>query len=366
MFYPFELRGLRLENRIVVSPMAQYSAVEGMPNDWHLVHLGSRAVGGAGLLMTEMTCVTPQGRITYGCTGLWSEEQRDAWARIVAFVHQHTSARVGLQLGHSGRKGSTKVMWEGQDEPLPDHNWPIISASPIPYRPDSQVPKEMDRSDMDAVRDAFVRAARFGAEAGFDLLELHYAHGYLMASFISPLTNHRIDAYGGAIKNRMRYPLEVLEAVREVWPDHLPISVRFSATDWEPGGTTGDDAVEIARMLGAHGCDIVDVTTGQTTISAQPVYGRLYQTPFSDRIRREAGMPTMTVGAVASIDDVNTILMAGRADLCVLARPHLVDPYWTLNAALDLGFEDHPWPAQYLSGKGARRREQSPTPNLRS
>jgi anthraniloyl-CoA monooxygenase len=362
MFHPFQLRGLTLPNRIVVSPMDQYSAVDGIPNEWHLVHLGSRAVGGAGLVMTEMTCVSLEGRISPGCAGIWTDEQGRVWAGIVEFVHEHTSARIGLQIGHSGRKGSTKLMWEGDTEPLDHGNWEIVAPSPIPYRPDSQVPREATRADMELIRDQHVAAAIRGDRAGFDLLELHFAHGYFVSSFLTPLANVRTDEYAGSLENRMRYPLEVLAAVREAWPAQKPISVRISATDWAPGGFDGDDAVVFASELKRLGCDIVDVSTGQTTIDASPDYGRLYQTPFSDRIRREAGIPTMTVGAVSSIDDVHNILVSGRADLCVLARPHLVDPYWTLNAAIDLGYADFEFPDQYLSGLNARRRAQAPIP----
>ena len=362
MFHPFRVRGLELANRIVVSPMDQYSAIEGVPNEWHLVHLGSRAVGGAGLVMTEMTCVSPEGRISPRCTGLWNREQADAFSRIVDFVHVHTEARIGLQIGHSGRKGSTKLMWEGDSEPLAEGNWEIMAPSPIRYRPDSQVPREMTRADMDRVRDQHVASARFAGDAGFDLLELHYAHGYLLSSFLTPLANQRSDHYGGSAENRMRYPLEVFEAVREVWPDEKPISVRISATDWVDGGFDGDDAVAFAASLKERGCDLIDVSTGQTTIDADPEYGRLYQTPYSDRIRNEVGMATMTVGSVSSIDDVHNILVAGRADLCLLARPHIVDPYWTLNAAIDLGYDGHAFPNQYLAGLGTRRREQDPIP----
>jgi anthraniloyl-CoA monooxygenase len=362
MFHPFRVRGLEVANRIVVSPMDQYSADEGVPNEWHLVHLGSRAVGGAGLVMTEMTCVSPEGRISPRCTGLWNEEQAAAFARIVDFVHTQTSSHIGLQIGHSGRKGSTKLMWEGDSEPLDEGNWEIMAPSPIRYRPDSQVPREMTRADMDLVRDQHVASARFGSTAGFDLLELHYAHGYLLSSFLTPLANRRSDLYGGSAERRMRYPLEVFEAVREVWPDEKPISVRISATDWVDGGFDGDDAVAFAAELKERGCDLIDVSTGQTTIDADPEYGRLYQTPYSDRIRNEVGIATMTVGAVSSIDDVHNILVAGRADLCLLARPHIVDPYWTLNAAIDLGYDGHRFPNQYLAGLGTRRREQDPIP----
>ena len=362
MFHPFKVRNLVLANRVVVSPMDQYSAVEGMPTEWHLVHLGSRAVGGAGLVMTEMTCVSPEGRISPGCTGLWSEDQARQWERTVEFIHTHTAAKVGLQLGHSGRKGSTKLMWEGDNDPLDEGNWAIVSPSPIRYQPGNQIPREMTREDMRQVLDEFARSARLGAAAGFDMLELHMAHGYLLSSFLTPLANQRSDEYGGSLKNRMRYPLEVFEAVREIWPDDSPMSVRISATDWVPDGFDGDDAVVFASELKARGCDLIDVSTGQTSIYARPEYGRLYQTPFSDRIRNEVGIATMTVGAVSSIDDVHNILVAGRADLCLLARPHLVDPYWTMNAAIDLGYDGHPFPNQYLSGLGARRREQDPIP----
>jgi anthraniloyl-CoA monooxygenase len=362
MFHPFQLRSLTIPNRIVVSPMDQYSAVDGMPNQWHLVHLGSRAVGGAGLVMTEMTCVSSEGRISPGCTGIWSDEQGAAWADVVSFVHEHTPARIGLQIGHSGRKGSTKLMWEGDSEPLDEGNWDVVAPSPIPYGANNQVPREATRADMSRILDEHVSAAIRGDHAGFDLLELHFAHGYLVSSFLTPLANVRTDGYGGSLENRMRYPLEVFSAVRQVWPDHKPISVRISATDWVPGGFDGDDAVAFAAELQGRGCDIIDVSTGQTTAEASPDYGRLYQTPFSDRIRREVGIPTMTVGAVSSIDDVHNILVSGRADLCVLARPHLVDPYWTMNAAIDLGYADFPFPDQYLSGLNARRRQQSPIP----
>jgi anthraniloyl-CoA monooxygenase len=360
MFHPYRVRGVTLPNRVVVSPMDQYSAVDGLPNEWHLVHLGSRAVGGAGLVMTEMTCVSPEGRISPADTGIWNDEQAEVWGRIVGFVHEHTSSMIGLQIGHSGRKGSTKRMWEGDTDPLDQGNWPIMAPSPIKYRPDAQVPGEMTQADMETVLDQHVAAARRGASVGFDWLELHFAHGYLVSSFLTPLANQRSDEYGGSLGNRMRYPLEVFDAVRRVWPAQKPISVRISATDWVEGGFDGDDAVIFSRELKEHGCDLIDVSTGQTTIHARPEYGRLYQTPFSDRIRNEAGIPTMTVGAVSSIDDVHNILVAGRADLCVLARPHLIDPYWTLNAAIDLGYTGHGFPDQYLSGLGARRRQQEP------
>src|SRR5438874_4800603 len=351
MFTPFRLRELVLPNRVVVSSMCQYSAEDGTPDDWHLVHLGSRAIGGAGLVMTEMTDVSREGRISPGCAGMYKPEHVTAWKRIVDFVHGHSPAKIGLQLAHAGRKGSTRRLWEGIDEPLPSGNWALVSASPLPYFPHSQVPRAMERRDMEAVRDDFARAARMAEEAGFDLLELHFAHGYLLASFLSPLTNRRADAYGGSLVNRARFPLEVFDAVRAVWPAARPMSVRISATDWAEGGMTPADAVEVARLLKAHGCDIVDVSAGQTVPEQKPVYGRLFQTPFADRIRHEADIPTMTVGNVASYADVNSIIAAGRADLCVLARAHLYDPYWTRHAAYEQGY-DLPWPDQYVSVRG--------------
>jgi anthraniloyl-CoA monooxygenase len=351
MFTPFRLREMVLSNRVVVSPMCQYSAEDGTPNDWHLVNLGSRAVGGAALVMAEMTDVSREGRITPGCTGMYRPEHQAAWKRIVDFVHAASAARVALQLAHAGRKGSTRRLWEGMDEPLTEGNWPLVSASALPYFPHSQVPKAMDRSDMDTVREQFVWAARMAEQAGFDMLELHMAHGYLLASFISPLTNVRRDEYGGTLENRGRYPLEIFDAVRAVWPAAKPMSVKISATDWVEGGLDADDAVGFARRLREHGCDIITVSTGQTVPDQKPVYGRLYQTPFSDRIRHEADVPTMTVGNIASYDDVNSILAAGRADLCVLARGHLYDPYWTRHAAYEQGW-DLPWPDQYVSAKG--------------
>jgi anthraniloyl-CoA monooxygenase len=347
MFTPFRLRGLQLRNRVVVSPMCMYSADDGTVNDFHLVHLGARAQGGAGLLMTEMTDVMRDGRITPGCAGMYRPEHVQAWARIVDFVHKHSRAAIGLQLAHAGRKGSTRLMWKGIDEPLPDGNWPLISASPLPYLPHSQVPREMTRRDMDEVREAFVRATRWAVEAGFDLVELHLAHGYLLSSFISPLTNVRTDEYGGSLANRLRFPLEVVEAVREVWPGERPLSARISAHDWAPGGLVPDDAVEVARALQAAGCDIIDVSSGQTTAEARPVYGRMFQTPFSDQIRNELGLCTMAVGNITTADQINSILASGRADLCLLARGHLADPYFTLHAAAEQGFDEQDWPVQY-------------------
>lgn len=359
MFMPFELRGMRLQNRVVVSPMCMYSAEDGTPNDFHLMHLGQRALGGAGLVMAEMTNVSPEGRITPGCTGMYAEEHLPAWKRIVDFVHANSGAKIGLQLGHAGRKGSTKRPWEedrDHDPLVGDEAWPILSASPIPYHPYSPVPRELDREGMDRLVKAYVRAARMADEAGFDLIEIHFAHGYLLSSFLSPLSNERKDDYGGALVKRMRFPMEVFEAVRAAWPEAKPISVRISATDWVPGGFEGADAVEVARALRAAGCDIIDVSTGQTSPHAQPIYGRMWQTRFADQVRNEAKIPTIAVGNITTADQVNTILAAGRADLCALARPHLHDPHWTLRAAAEMGHVDQRWPNPYLSGKGGLER----------
>jgi anthraniloyl-CoA monooxygenase len=352
MFTPFTLRDLRLKNRIVVSPMDQYRAVEGAPTDWHFVHYAERAKGGAGLVITEMTCVSPDGRISPGCTGLYAPGHEAAWTRIVDFVHRETDAKIGMQLGHSGPKGSTQLGWETSDAPLTEGNWPLIGPSPIAWSPHNQVPREMTRNDMDIVLNQFVQSAAMAARAGFDLLELHCAHGYLLSAFITPLTNRRTDSYGGPLENRLRFPLEVYQAVRAVWPAGKPISVRISATDWVGAeGITPEDAVEIARVLGDTGVDIINVSAGQTTLRAHPVYGRMFQTPFSDRIRNETGMATMAVGNIYEPDHVNSILMAGRADLCCLARPHLADPYWTLHAAARLGYRGETWPQPYLAGR---------------
>jgi anthraniloyl-CoA monooxygenase len=351
MFTPFRLRQLRLKNRIVVSPMAQYRAVDGTPTDWHFVHYAERAKGGAGLLTTEMTCVTPEGRITPGCTGLYNEAHAAAWRRIVTFIHAETDAKVAIQLGHSGPKGSTQLGWEVMDAPLRTGNWQILAPSAVPWSPSNQIPREMTRADMEAVREAFVSATEMAARVGFDMLELHYAHGYLLSAFISPLSNRRRDAYGGSLENRMRFPLEVFYAVRAAWPPAKPISVRISAHDWVGNrGITPADAVAIARMLKAAGVDIIDVSAGQTSLEARPVYGRMFQTPFSDRIRNEVGIATMAVGNIYETDHVNSILMAGRADLCCLARPHLADPYWTLRAAAQLGYQGEAWPQPYRAG----------------
>jgi anthraniloyl-CoA monooxygenase len=319
-----------------------------MPDDWHLVHLGSRAMGGAGLVFAEMTDVSAEARISPGCTGLYREEHAAAWKKIVDFVHASSRAKIAIQLGHAGRKASTRLSWEGDNEPLPAGNWPILAPSALPFFPHSQVPREMTRADMDHVLLEFERAARLSVQAGFDLLEIHMAHGYLLASFISPVTNRREDEYGGSLQNRMRYPLEVFDRVRRAWPEEKPMSVRISATDWFPGGVTPEDSVEVARMLKARGCDIVDVSAGQTVPDQKPVYGRLFQTPFADRIRHEVGIATMAVGNISSYADVNTILASGRADLCLLARAHLWDPYWTRHAAHELGFA-LPWPDPYES-----------------
>lgn len=351
MLTPFKLRDLTLKNRIVVSPMATYSAVDGVPQDFLLVHLGARALGGAAMVMVEMTSPTPEGRITPGCTGLWNDAQQAAFARIVQFVHGSSSAKIGMQLGHSGPKGSTRVGWEGTDEPLEQGNWSLLAASPLAYGDQNQTPTAMTRAAMDAMTAAFTDSARRAAACGFDWLELHCAHGYLLASFISPITNQRSDDYGGSLANRCRYPLEVFTALRAVWPVDKPMSVRISAHDWAPGGTTPDDAVEIARLFKAAGCDLIDVSSGQTTRSAKPVYGRMYQTPFADRIRNEVGIATMAVGAITEADHANSIIAAGRADLCAIARPHLADPAWTLHAAAQLS----PWPQPTPTGPCSTR-----------
>ncbi|MEP3438280.1 MAG: bifunctional salicylyl-CoA 5-hydroxylase/oxidoreductase [Hoeflea sp.] len=352
MFAPYKLRDMKLKNRVVVSPMAQYKAVEGCPTDWHLVHYGERAKGGAGLVYTEMTCVSPEGRITPGCPGLYAPEHEVAWKRIADFIHSESAAKICMQIGHSGAKGSTQLGWETMDAPLKDGNWPILSASDVAWSSANQSPKAMDRAEMDLVRDQFVAAAEMADRAGFDMIELHMAHGYLLSSFITPLTNRRGDEYGGSLENRMRYPLEVYHAVREVWPRHKPVSVRISANDWVGDeGVTPQEAVEIARMLKQAGVDICDVSAGQTSKQAQPVYGRMFQTPFADRIRNEAHMATMAVGNIFEPDHVNSILMAGRADLVCLARPHLANPYWTLHAASALGDHDETWPDPYLPGR---------------
>ena len=351
MFTPYTLRGMTVPNRVVVSPMAMYSAQDGLPNDFHLVHFGSRALGGAGLLYTEMTCVSPDARISPGCAGLWNDAQRDAWARIVAFVHGHSGAKIGIQLGHAGRKGSTQLGWQQADEPLADGNWPLVSASAIAWGPNSQLPREMTRADMDRITADFVAATERAAAAGFDILELHCAHGYLLSSFLSPLTNRRGDDYGGSVARRARWPLEVFTAVRAAWPQDRPISVRLSCHDWHAGGNTADDAVAIARLFKDAGADIIDCSSGQVVADQQPVYGRMYQTPFADRIRNEVGIATVAVGAIFEADHVNMVIAAGRADLCALARPHLADPAWTLHEAARIGHDGVAWPLPYLSGR---------------
>jgi anthraniloyl-CoA monooxygenase len=352
MFTPFPVRGVTLKNRVIVSPMATYMSEDGVPNDFHLVHLGSRAMGGAAMVVTEMTCVSPDARITPACPGLWNHEQELAWKRIVDYVHAYTDAKIALQLGHSGRKGSTRRMWEGIDQPLDSGNWPILSASPIPYIEGvSQTPREATRADMDRIKADFVAATRRGEAAGFDWLEFHCAHGYLMSSFISPLTNHRTDEYGGSLENRCRYPVEVFKAMRAVWPQDKPMSVRISAHDWVPGGLAPEDAAEVARFFKEAGADVIDCSAGQVSKAERPVYGRMFQVPFSDRIRNEVGIATIAVGNIFEGDHVNTIVAAGRADLCAIARPHLADPSWTLHEAAKQQFSEIDWPVQYVSGK---------------
>ncbi|MCA1222827.1 bifunctional salicylyl-CoA 5-hydroxylase/oxidoreductase [Streptomyces sp. 8L] len=376
MFTPFRLGGtgagggVELRNRVVVSAMDMYRAQEGVPGDFHLVHLGARALGGAGLVMTEMVCVSPEGRITPGCTGLYTEEQAAAWRRITDFVHTEApGTALGVQLGHSGRKGSTRLMWEGMDDPLPAGNWPLAAASPLPYRPGvSQVPAELDEDGLAAVRRRFADAARRAADAGFDVLELHCAHGYLLSGFLSPLTNRRTDRYGGGLDARLRYPLEVFDAVRAAWPAGRPLTVRISAADWAPGGTSPEEAVAIARAFTEHGAAALDVSTGQVVADEKPEFGRSYQTPYADLIRNTLHVPVIAVGAISSWDDVNSLLLAGRADLCALARPHLYDPQWTLHAAADQGYAGPgaPWPAPYAAGsrKPPGGRESDPKPRL--
>lgn len=365
MFVPTRLRELELSNRVIVSAMDMYSAEDGLISDFHLVHLGSKALGGAALVMTEMVCVSREGRISPGCAGMYLPEHEAAFQRLVDFVHGATPAAIGIQLGHSGRKGSTRLMWEGMDEPLESGNWDLIAPSPLPYMSDSQVPREMTREDMDAVREQFVAAARMAARAGFDLLELHCAHGYLLGSFISPLTNRRHDDYGGDLGNRLRFPLEVFDAIRAAWPAARPMTVRMSATDWYEGGLTAEESVTVARAFAAHGADAIDVSTGQTVAEEQPSFGRSYQTPFSDRIRNQAGVKTIAVGAISGYDDVNTIILAGRADVCALGRAHLYDPAWTLHAAAE---QDVPmaWPVQFQRGsrKPPSGRTDGPRPRL--
>jgi len=356
MFTPFTARSVTLKNRVVVSPMAQYSAHEGVPGDFHLVHLGARAMGGAGLVFAEMICVSPDARITPGCPGLWNEAQTNAWKRIVDWVHQNSDAKMAAQIGHAGAKGSTRRAWDGIDQPLDNFgdelNWPLLSASKQQYLEGvSQVSRAMTLEDMVNVKNNFVQSANFAAVAGFDWLELHCAHGYLLSSFISPLTNCRNDKYGGTLENRLRYPLEVFKAVRAVWPQHLPMSVRISAHDWVEGGITPADAVNIAKAFKTAGADVIDCSSGHVSKQEKPVFGRMFQTPFADRIRQEAGIATIAVGAISEADHVNSIIAAGRADLCAIARPHLANPAWTLTEAARIGYQAMPWPKQYTSAK---------------
>ncbi|HUT51708.1 MAG TPA: bifunctional salicylyl-CoA 5-hydroxylase/oxidoreductase [Alphaproteobacteria bacterium] len=352
MFTPFKMRGMVLANRVVVSPMDMYSAVDGTVGDFHHVHMGSLALGGAGLVFSEMVCVSAEGRITPGCGGLYKDEHVAAWAHIAEFIHRESDAKLAIQLGHAGRKGSTRVAWEGMDQPLEAGNWELIAPSALPHYPFSATPREMSRADMEQVRDQFVASAKMANEAGADMLELHMAHGYLLSGFITPVSNQRDDDHGGALENRLRYPLEVFDAVRAAWPQEKPMSVRISATDWVgAAGITGEDAVVIAQTLGKHGCDLVDVSAGQTTPDAEPVYGRMFQTPFAEQVRNEAGIPTIAVGNITTWDQVNTILAAGRADLVALARPHLTNPHFTLQAAAFYGHAPQRWPVQYDSGK---------------
>ncbi|HEX5401096.1 MAG TPA: bifunctional salicylyl-CoA 5-hydroxylase/oxidoreductase [Pseudonocardiaceae bacterium] len=369
MFHPFRVRGMELKNRVVVSAMDMYSASDGLPTDFHLVHLGGKALGGAGLVMTEMVCVSDTGRITPGCTGIYTDEQAAAWRRVTEFVHTESTAKIGIQLGHSGRKGSTRLMWEGIDEPLADGNWEVVAPSPLPYREGvNQVPRELTLADLAEIREQFVAAAVRAAQAGFDVLELHCAHGYLLSSFISPLTNRRTDAYGGSLAGRLRFPLEVCTAVRAVWPADRPMSVRISATDWVVGGSTADDAVLTARAFADVGVDLVDVSTGQVDPAERPAFGRSFQTPFADRIRNETGIATMAVGAISSYDDVNSILLAGRADLCLLGRAHLYNPNWTLHAAAEQEYQGPgaEWPNPWRAGSRRPQagRTDGPKPRL--
>jgi anthraniloyl-CoA monooxygenase len=372
MFRPFQLGGVSLVNRVVVSAMDMYSATDGVPGDFHLVHLGGKALGGAGLVMTEMACVSAAGRITPGCTGIYTAEQEEAWRRIVSFVHGNSRAKIGIQLGHSGRKGSTRLMWEGIDQPLESGNWQVCAPSPLPYSARNQVPRELSVAEMSSIRDEFVACARAAARAGFDVLELHCAHGYLLSSFLSPLTNQRTDGYGGSLAARLRYPLEVFDAVRSALPASLPVTVRISATDWSPGGNTADEAVEIARAFAEHGAAGIDVSTGQVVSDEKPAFGRSYQAPFADRIRNEIGckygVAVIAVGAISSYDDVNSLLLAGRADLCALGRTHLYDPQWTLHAAAEQGYAGPGavWPAPFAAGsrRPAAGRTDEPRPRL--
>jgi anthraniloyl-CoA monooxygenase len=372
MFQPFWLGGLELANRVIVSPMDMYSARDGVPGDFHLVHLGSKALGGAGLVMTEMVCVSPSGRITPGCTGMYTAEHEESWRRIVSFVHERTAAKIGIQLGHSGRKGSTRLMWEGMDDPLPEGNWEVCGPSSIPYKAGGQTPRSLSDAELAEIRGQFVAAAQAAARAGFDVLELHCAHGYLLSSFLSPLTNRRTDRYGGSLAARLRYPLEVFDAIRAAWPQDRPMTVRISATDWCEGGLDIDDTLEIARAFAEHGAAGIDVSTGQVVSEETPAFGRSYQTPFADRIRNEIGrkygVAVIAVGAISSYDDVNSLILAGRADLCALGRTHLYDPQWTLHAAAEQGYTGPgaAWPLPFAAGsrKPQGGRTDGPRPRL--
>jgi anthraniloyl-CoA monooxygenase len=357
MLTPYRVRELVLKNRIVVSPMAQYSAVDGTPGEFHLVHLGARALGGAALVFAEMTCVSADARITPACPGLYAPAHTTAWKRITDFVHANSDAKIGVQLGHAGPKGSTRVMWEGIDQPLAAGNWPLVAASAEQYLPGvSQVARAATAADLDRIEADFVRATHAAAAAGFDWLELHCAHGYLLSSFISPLTNERADEYGGTLENRCRYPVRVFRAMRAAWPAHLPMSVRISAHDWVAGGITPADAVTIARLFKEAGADMIDCSSGQVSKLEKPVFGRMYQTPFADRVRNEAAIPTIAVGAIYEADHANSIIAAGRADLCAVGRPHLANPAWTLCEAARIGFTAIAWPRQYLAGKAQLER----------
>ncbi|MGW6659572.1 bifunctional salicylyl-CoA 5-hydroxylase/oxidoreductase [Rhodococcus sp. NPDC055024] len=372
MFYPFRLRDMELNNRIVVSPMDMYSAVNGVPGNFHLVHLGSKALGGAGLVMTEMVCVSEKGRITLGCSGLYTPAQEESWKEIVDFIHTYSQSKIAVQLGHSGRKGSTKLMWEGIDDPLEADGWETVAPSAIPYGPVSKAPRQITELDLDLITGQFVESARAAARAGFDMLELHCAHGYLLSSFLSPLTNQRTDQYGGSLENRLRFPLRVFDAIRAVWPANSPMSVRISATDWAEGGNTIDDSTEIARAFASHGVDVVHVSSGQVVKHEKPAYGRSYQTPFADHIRhelaKEFGTAVIAVGAISSYDDANSVLLAGRADLVAIGRAHLYDPQWTLHAAADQEYKGPgaQWPDQFAGGswKPPVGRTDGPPPRL--
>ena len=368
MFQPLRLRGLELKNRVVVSAMDMYSSADGTPSDFHLVHLGGKALGGAALVMTEMVCVSPDGRITPGCAGMYAPEHEAAWRRVTGFVHGNSTAKIGLQLGHSGRKGSTRLMWEGIDEPLPEGNWEVTAPSPIPYLPGvSQVPRELTAAGLTEIKESFLNATRAANRSGFDLLELHCAHGYLLSSFISPVTNRRDDEYGGSLAGRLRYPLEVFAAMRDAWPADKPMTVRISATDWYPGGITGEDAIEISHAFLAAGADAIDVSTGQVTPDEEPAFGRSYQTPFADAIRNRTGIATIAVGVISSYDDVNSIILAGRADLCALGRAHLYDPNWTLHAAAEQGYDGPAaaWPDPWRAGSRPPQTGRSDGPRPR-